>query len=245
MATAGQSSSCGIALCNERDGTYPEPHYVPRATLALSIQRFAPSPRTPQTNQRPGSCRARHVRRLRLVAPPQAWRSRPWPTWFDTGQECRRGTRTIALRRIIRASMACHIGDLDSQNRRRSASMRSVLMSCAAIGALSLIVSTDSIAAGRGMAGAPPMAGRTTAMHQAPTRTTTAATRSPAHTTGQPNQTCGSASAPNTPGNAAMAAGSAFNPSGKAGSVYAGQQPQNSRNSASVSQYDVACSHQP
>jgi hypothetical protein len=63
--------------------------------------------------------------------------------------------------------------------------------------------------------------------------------------TGQPNQTCGSASAPNTPGNAASASGSAFNPDGQAGMVYAGQQTQNSRNTASVSQYDVACSHQP
>lgn len=66
----------------------------------------------------------------------------------------------------------------------------------------------------------------------------------PAHT-GQPNASCGSASAPNTPGNAASAKGSAFNPDGKAGTVYAGQQPQNSRNSASVSQYDAACAHQP
>jgi len=63
--------------------------------------------------------------------------------------------------------------------------------------------------------------------------------------TGQPNQSCGSATAPNTPGNAATAPGSAFNPGGKAGTVYAGQQPQNSKNSASVSQYDVACSKQP
>lgn len=70
------------------------------------------------------------------------------------------------------------------------------------------------------------------------------ATLGPTHPTGQPNQSCGSASAPNTPGNAAGAPGSAFNPNGKAGSVYAGQQPQNSKNSASVSQYDVACSHQ-
>jgi len=69
-------------------------------------------------------------------------------------------------------------------------------------------------------------------------------TLGPAHT-GQPNQTCGSPSAPNTPGNAAAAPGSAFNPSGTAGTVYAGQQPQNSRNTASVAQYDVACSHQP
>jgi hypothetical protein len=62
--------------------------------------------------------------------------------------------------------------------------------------------------------------------------------------TGQPNQSCGSATAPNTPGNAAQAPGSAFNPSGHAGTVYAGQQSQNSRNVASVSQYDVACLHQ-
>jgi hypothetical protein len=63
--------------------------------------------------------------------------------------------------------------------------------------------------------------------------------------TGQPKQTCGSASAPTTPGQASSAPGSAFNPNGQAGSVYAGQQTQNSRNTASSSQYDVACSHQP
>jgi len=87
-----------------------------------------------------------------------------------------------------------------------------------------------------------------------PTATTRpAATTKPAVTarstattqrTGQPNQTCGSASAPETPGNAASARGSAFNPNGVAGQVYAGQQPQNSGNPKSVSQYDVACSHQ-
>ena len=59
--------------------------------------------------------------------------------------------------------------------------------------------------------------------------------------TGQPSQSCGSAAAPKTPGNAANAPGSAFNPNGPAGSVYAGQQPQNSNNPNSVSQYDVAC----
>jgi hypothetical protein len=62
--------------------------------------------------------------------------------------------------------------------------------------------------------------------------------------TGQPNQTCGSATAPFTPGNAASAPGSAFNPDGKAGTVYAGEQPQNTVNIATVSQYDVACSKQ-
>jgi hypothetical protein len=62
---------------------------------------------------------------------------------------------------------------------------------------------------------------------------------------GQPNASCGSVSAPNTPGNAAMAPGSAFNPDGTAGTKYAGQQPQNSNNPAAVSQYDVACLNQP
>jgi hypothetical protein len=65
----------------------------------------------------------------------------------------------------------------------------------------------------------------------------------PAHVTGQPNQSC--EDTPTTPGNSASAPGSAFNPDGKAGTVYAGEQPQNSRNSASVSQYDTACSKQP
>src|SRR5438270_13257446 len=60
--------------------------------------------------------------------------------------------------------------------------------------------------------------------------------------TGQPNQTCLSSTAPNEPGNASSAPGSAFNENGgTAGSVYAGQQPQNSKNPNSVSQYDVAC----
>jgi hypothetical protein len=62
------------------------------------------------------------------------------------------------------------------------------------------------------------------------------------HTTGQPNASC--EETPNTPGNSASATGSAFNPEGKAGTVYAGERPQNSRNPASVSQYDVACARQ-
>ncbi len=57
--------------------------------------------------------------------------------------------------------------------------------------------------------------------------------------TGQPNQSCQAVGV--TPGQAANAPGSAFNPTGTAGTVYAGQQPQNSNNSHSVSQYDVAC----
>lgn len=72
--------------------------------------------------------------------------------------------------------------------------------------------------------------------------TTSTTMRGPART-GQPNQTCGSATAPNTRASAS-ASGSPFNPDGKAGTVYAGEQPQNSRNTASVSQYDAACAHQ-
>jgi hypothetical protein len=43
------------------------------------------------------------------------------------------------------------------------------------------------------------------------------------------------------PGHSDMAPGSAFNENGMAGTVYAGEQPQNSNNVHSVSQYDVAC----
>lgn len=58
---------------------------------------------------------------------------------------------------------------------------------------------------------------------------------------GQPNQSCGSPTAPMTPGMSASSPGSAFNPDGVAPGVYAGQQPQNSGNPNAVSQYDVAC----
>jgi hypothetical protein len=44
-----------------------------------------------------------------------------------------------------------------------------------------------------------------------------------------------------SPGHAANAPGSAFNEDGHAGTVYAGEQPQNSINPHSSSQYDVAC----
>ena len=58
-------------------------------------------------------------------------------------------------------------------------------------------------------------------------------------TNGQPNQSC--QAQPMTPGRSASAPGSAFNTDGKAGTVYAGTQPQNSNNPMAVSQYDVAC----
>ena len=61
--------------------------------------------------------------------------------------------------------------------------------------------------------------------------------------TGQPGADCetlvlGDGS---TPGNASSASGSPFNPDGNAGKKYAGEQAQNSRNSANSSQYDAAC----
>jgi hypothetical protein len=55
----------------------------------------------------------------------------------------------------------------------------------------------------------------------------------------QPGADCADFSS--TPGHSASAPGSAFNEDGKAGTVYAGEQPQNSNNIHSVSQYDVAC----
>ena len=63
---------------------------------------------------------------------------------------------------------------------------------------------------------------------------------------GQPDQSCEELGT--TPGNSASASGGGSPFSGEdstAGSHYAGTQPQNTRNSASVSQYDVACANQP
>ena|SRR5437867_9587801 len=116
----------------------------------------------------------------------------------------------------------------------------------AAIGALSLVFTTGVVAANAPAPAAHDTKAQTTqpaqttamAPSQKPQSSTTTTTRGPAKT-GQPNQSCEELG--NQPGSAASAPGSAFNPNGKAGSVYAGNQPQNSRNTASVSQYDVAC----
>ena len=61
--------------------------------------------------------------------------------------------------------------------------------------------------------------------------------------TGQPNVECGEEDALNRPGHAEDARGSAFHEGGVAGQHYAGEQPQNSKNPKSVSQYDTACAH--
>jgi len=72
---------------------------------------------------------------------------------------------------------------------------------------------------------------------------------SPAHQTGQPGADCEDlvdSGLGATPGNSSTAPGSAFNPDGHSGTVYAGErQGINDKNSASVSQYDTACLHQP
>jgi hypothetical protein len=63
--------------------------------------------------------------------------------------------------------------------------------------------------------------------------------------TGQPSQTCLSATASNEPGRAASAPGSAFNETspGTAGTVYAGNGVSTTTPASpnAVSQYDVAC----
>lgn len=116
------------------------------------------------------------------------------------------------------------------------------LLTFAAMGAL--LVSVPAVGAGHGGGGAMPMAGARTMTAPTTSAATPHRMMTTTHTTGQPNQSCGSATAPETPGNAASAPGSAFNPDGNAGTHYAGQQPQNSNNPNSVSQYDAACSHQ-
>lgn len=66
--------------------------------------------------------------------------------------------------------------------------------------------------------------------------------------TGQPGADCQAlidANQGSTPGNTVNSPGSPFNPDGNSGRHYAGEQPQNSRNSAATSQYDAACRDTP
>src|SRR4029079_15544544 len=72
-----------------------------------------------------------------------------------------------------------------------------------------------------------------------PATATAQSTLTARSTTGQPNASC--EDTPNQPGHSISAPGSAVNPDGVAGTHYAGEQPQNSKNPNSVSQYDVAC----
>ena len=62
---------------------------------------------------------------------------------------------------------------------------------------------------------------------------------------GAPGTTCGNPNTSSTPGNSVNAGGSVFNPSGQAGTVYAGNpgtaSAANANSSNAVSQYDIAC----
>lgn len=62
---------------------------------------------------------------------------------------------------------------------------------------------------------------------------------------GAPTQTCGLSNALQTPGNSVTASGSVFNPTGTAGTVYAGNPGTaslaHSQSDETVSQYDIAC----
>ena len=78
-----------------------------------------------------------------------------------------------------------------------------------------------------------------------PTRPPDPQSISPSHDTGQPSVECGEDEALGSPGHASTAPGSAFNEEGTGHNSYAGEQTQNSKNTASVSQYDVACLHAP
>jgi hypothetical protein len=75
----------------------------------------------------------------------------------------------------------------------------------------------------------------------APTSTPpTSGSISPPVTTGQPTQDCEELG--NQPGNSMDNNGSAFSPTGRSGTVYAGEQTnRNDKNTVSVSQYDQAC----
>jgi hypothetical protein len=116
----------------------------------------------------------------------------------------------------------------------------------AAAGAIAL-APTLALAAHPGGGGGEGQGPMTTSIPTAPTSPTGNGggynhMNSPQHATGQPMQSCETTGSP--PGGSGSAPGSAFS-GGTADSKYAGTQPQNSRNTASVSQYDVACANQP
>jgi hypothetical protein len=96
-----------------------------------------------------------------------------------------------------------------------------------------------------GIIAATAMAIAPAATFAAPTSTPpTSGSISPPNGTSQPDQSCEELG--NQPGNAGSSenTGSAFSPNGKSGTVYAGEQTNvNDKNTASVSQYDVACLH--
>jgi len=131
----------------------------------------------------------------------------------------------------------------------------SLLMAAAAIAAAPAVA-----LAAPGGSGGPGMHGSTASpMNNGPKSTTTATPNSPTgngggynhmnspqHTTGQPMQSCETTGSPPGGSGSAPGGGSPFTgEDSTSGTHYAGSAPQNSRNSASVSQYDVACANQP
>jgi hypothetical protein len=62
---------------------------------------------------------------------------------------------------------------------------------------------------------------------------------------GQPGAECGASNAETRPGESMSAKGSAFNPEGRAGEVYAGSEKtaslEHAKSEHAVSQYDIAC----
>src|SRR5258706_16178160 len=115
--------------------------------------------------------------------------------------------------------------------------MKSIIIT-AAIASLSLALGTQAHAASH--ATSPTMSSQSKSQATQPSSTTVASaqpkqsstTQRGPTTTGQPGKDCESLG--NQPGNSMNAPGSAFNPNGTAGTKYAGEQPQNSRNTASV-----------
>jgi hypothetical protein len=120
---------------------------------------------------------------------------------------------------------------------------------------LTLLAAAGALAIAPALAAATPPSGSPSESHGPPTTTATPNSptgngggynhqNAPQHATGQPSQSCETTGSP--PGGSGTAPGSAFNQNGgTAGSNYAGEKSVNQRNTASVSQYDVACSNQP
>ena len=128
--------------------------------------------------------------------------------------------------------------------------MKRLLMVAATIA----VAPTIALAAPGGMHGSPPSQSNngsnstTTATPNSPTGNGGGYNHmnSPQHATGQPNQSCETTGSPPGGSGSAPGGGSPFTgDDSTAGTHYAGSAPQNSRNSASVSQYDVACANQP
>lgn len=118
--------------------------------------------------------------------------------------------------------------------------MKMTIILLAGAGALALSPAMAAPGGGGGGGGNHGVNSTTTATPNSPTGNGGGYNHSntPQHETGQRMQSCETMGSP--PGGSGSAPGSAFS-GGTADSKYAGTQTQNTRNSASVSQYDIAC----